>query len=607
MSLKARLRIALVAMVLLLTTGISLLHINRQLADLFAATEDRAQDNADLVKDFVIQRINEKATLESPPPETLEESAKLWRIVIEKDTMLDQMLSKALGESGLASEIFITDPQNIILKASNTAHVGGKAQTLEDYNEWQKQPLLERLISLYKGGIHDYAIRIPLGSESRELFRIQVVISASLMRAAVQPVFESLVWITGVGLGVSLIFAAVFANFLVRPLARMSTMIDRITQGSKTETLVGRESVPAEFKELESKLDLLGAQVRGTQQEMSSLLEQMDLAVFIFDPAFKCIFANGAADGFLGRDKDTIEGNTLASLFPADTKLGAALQASATLNKPLHDYEVAEPRRLQVSMETSARGLMITMRDAESRSAVATQLDMSKRLSAINHLTGNVAHEIKNPMNAIAIHLEVLKAKFQMAGEDLPDEVVVIGKEIARLDRVVKTFLDFNRPLKVNVAELDLVRLTAEAKNLLAPQASACGVDIVFTNHPPEVPVMADRDLLQQAILNVASNGIEAMGQGGALELKIVPVGKLVILEISDQGQGIPLDQRDKIFNLYFTTKEKGNGIGLAVSAKVLQLMGGGIEFDSTTGQGTTFRLKMPAALPVDATFAGVA
>ena len=72
-------------------------------------------------------------------------------------------------------------------------------------------------------------------------------------------------------------------------------------------------------------------------------------------------------------------------------------------------------------------------------------------------------------------------------------------------------------------------------------------------------------------------------------------------------GQGIPLDQRDKIFNLYFTTKEKGNGIGLAVSAKVLQLMGGGIEFDSTTGQGTTFRLKMPAALPVDATFAGVA
>ena len=100
---------------------------------------------------------------------------------------------------------------------------------------------------------------------------------------------------------------------------------------------------------------------------------------------------------------------------------------------------------------------MITVRDAESRSAVASQLDMSKRLYAINRLTGGVAHEIKNPMNAIAIHLEVLKAKFQASGDAVPDEVGVIGKEIARLDRVVKTFLDFSRPIKMDVAQLDLV------------------------------------------------------------------------------------------------------------------------------------------------------
>ena len=127
MSLKARLRIGLVVMVLLLTTGISLLYISRQLADLFKATEDRAVNNADFVKDFVIQRIEDKVKQVNPPPATLAESIVIWQNVIEKDELLAPMLSRALGESGLASEIFITDPENKILSASTVAHVGGKA------------------------------------------------------------------------------------------------------------------------------------------------------------------------------------------------------------------------------------------------------------------------------------------------------------------------------------------------------------------------------------------------------------------------------------------------------------------------------------------------
>lgn len=607
MSLKARLRIGLVVMVLLLTTGISLLYISRQLADLFAATEDRAVTNAEFVKDFVIQRTEDKVKQVSPPPTTLDENSAIWQNVIEKDELLGPMLTRALGESKLASEIFITDPHNKILSASTLAHVGGKAPEPVDYMEWQKQPLFDRVLSLYRGELHDYVIRRPLGANDKVYFNIHVLISQSLMQKAVQPAFNSLYYVTAAGLGISLLFAAIFSSFLIGPLARMSAMIDRITQGSKAISPAADSNVPSEFKEIESKLDMLGAQMRGTQQEMSSLLEQMDLAVFIFDPGRKCIFANGAADALLGMAKDTVEGHSLQELFPAKTQLGAALQAAAELGKPLADYEVTEPRRLQVSMEASGRGLMITVRDAESRSAVATQLDMSKRLYAINRLTGGVAHEIKNPMNAIAIHLEVLKAKFQAAGDVVPDEVGVIGREIARLDRVVKTFLDFNRPIKMDVAQLDLVRLTEEARNLLAPQAEAVGVKIIFKDHPLEVQVMADRDLLQQAVLNVASNGIEAMKNGGALELRIKSTDNFVVLEIADQGSGIPPDVRDKIFNLYFTTKEKGNGIGLAVTAKALQLMGGGIEVDSVADKGTTFRLLMPAAIGVESLYAGVA
>ena len=597
MSLKVRLWFGVVAMVLFLTTAISLLYLDRQLEQLFEGTGERAEVNASLVKDFVLQRIQDKAAQVSPPPETLEESAKIWRNVIENDKLLPNLLVKALANSGLAVEIFITDTSNIVLAASTPAHTGDVAPKLEDYRQWQAQSLASRVLSLY-GGKRDYAIRIPLGTNGMELFRIQVMITSELMRKEVEPEFAKLAGITIGGLGFSLLLGAIFANLFVRPLARMSMMIDRISQGSRAEALM-RASDPVEFKELESKLGLLGEKVQGEQKEMTSLLDQMDLAVFMFDRNRECILANAAADKLLGKATDTIEGRTLEEIFPDSTELGAALQAAAGLDKQLFDFEVREPQRLQVSMEINGRRLMVTIRDVVSRSAIASQLEMSTRLAAINKLTGGVAHEIKNPMNAIAIHLEVLRAKYQAAGEPVPEEVGVISKEIARLDRVVKAFLDFSRPMKVEVTVLDLVRLTEEVKNLLAPQAAAVGVEIVFSEHPVAVEVMADRDLLQQGILNVASNGIESMKSGGKVELRIVSDEKSVVLEITDQGQGIPDLLRDKIFNLYYTTKPKGNGIGLAVTAKALELMGGRIEFESEVGRGTCFRLRMLASTAV--------
>ena len=304
MSLKARLRIAVVAMVLFLTTAISFLYLHRQLDQLFEGTGERAEVNAALVKDFVLQRIQEKAALVTPPPETLEDSVKIWRNVVENDKLLPNLLVKALANSGLAVEIFITDANDVVLAASTRAHAGGKAPKLEDYRQWQEQSLTSRVLSLY-GGKHDYAIKIPLGTNGQELFRIQVMITSELMRKAVEPEFTKLIGITIVGLGLSLFLGAIFANFFVRPLARMSAMIDRISQGSRADAS-GAANDPVEFKELESKLGLLGEKVQGEQKELTSLLEQMDLAVFMFDRNRECILANAAADKLLGMARGPI-------------------------------------------------------------------------------------------------------------------------------------------------------------------------------------------------------------------------------------------------------------------------------------------------------------
>jgi signal transduction histidine kinase len=192
------------------------------------------------------------------------------------------------------------------------------------------------------------------------------------------------------------------------------------------------------------------------------------------------------------------------------------------------------------------------------------------------------------------VHLEVLRSKLGGDSDSVAPEIETIAREIQRLDRVVKTFLDFTRPIDLRMRELEMVELVREVGSLVGPSASRQNVEIVVRADPEQILVHGDRDLLQQAILNVVVNGIEAMKSGGRLEIGLQQSGDECELAISDQGRGIPPEIRDKIFNLYFSTKGKGSGIGLAMTFRVIQLHNGTIEFTSEPGKGTTFRLRLP-------------
>ena len=222
------------------------------------------------------------------------------------------------------------------------------------------------------------------------------------------------------------------------------------------------------------------------------------------------------------------------------------------------------------------------------------QLALARRLTAINSLTGRVAHEIKNPLNSIALRLEMLRSG--MAGEspDVDDQFTVLSAEIMRLDRVVRTFLDFNRPVDLNLEPVDLAGIVAEILSFLEPEATAHGVRISFDRPESPVVVEAGRDLLRQALLNIAVNAIEAMDHGGDLTARIERSENTCAIVIADTGPGIPPDQRAQIFQLYYTTRPKGTGIGLAMAFRAAQLHGGTIEVKSEMGKGTEFRVVLP-------------
>jgi signal transduction histidine kinase len=226
---------------------------------------------------------------------------------------------------------------------------------------------------------------------------------------------------------------------------------------------------------------------------------------------------------------------------------------------------------------------------------MASQLDVATRLAAISRLTGGVAHEIKNPLNAIGLRLELLKARLGEPDHELSGEIDVLSKEVLRLDRVVKTFLDFSRPLEVHLQDIDLVLLAREVTEFVMPQAKLAHIDVEFLAPSGPALLRGDSDLLKQAVLNLVSNAIDAMPHGGRLQVRVDNSGDKLTLEVSDTGSGIPPELRDKVFQLYFTTKTGGSGIGLAMTYRAVQLHNGTISFKSEAGSGTTFRLEFPA------------
>ena len=412
----------------------------------------------------------------------------------------------------------------------------------------------------------------------------------------------------------SVVLAIVASNIAFLPLARIGEIVDRITRGEHMTDGAPPSERAKEVAAVESKLNVLGEQFRGAQADRAHLkanihrlLERLEEAVLLFGPDDRLIMAGRAAERLIGGRWEMM-GAAMDDIFPSSSALGAVVQGAIHLNRGITDRPVtleqsgAAPVHLLVSVEIvddfvshERRGTMVTLRDAAPRRQIESQLDVASRLASISRLTSGAAHEIKNPLNSIALHLEVLKTKLDGSSVDAANEMEVIGREITRLDRVVKSFLDFTRPVDVKMQRVDLVKLLHEVTTLVRPEADRLKVQVGLRDEANTAPIQGDRDLLIQAILNVVVNGVQSMEKGGSLEIRTEFASGYYLINIRDQGGGIPQELREKIYNLYFTTKSQGSGIGLAMTFRVVQLHGGTIDFASRSGEGTEFQLRFPA------------
>ncbi len=232
-------------------------------------------------------------------------------------------------------------------------------------------------------------------------------------------------------------------------------------------------------------------------------------------------------------------------------------------------------------------------------SASSTQ-DALRKLTALSRLSAGIAHEVKNPINATVIHLELLKQKLASPSADqaaIKEHLAVIGTQMRRLDEVVQGFLKFIRPEDLKLQAVSLSTIIDAIQPVVAAEAEHNGVELTLAI-PRDLPdIRVDPGMMQQALLNLALNACQAMPAGGRLRIgAAVASGRRVEIICEDTGSGITPEHLDKIFNLYFTTKEGGSGIGLSMVYRTIQLHDGEIEVQSTPGRGTTFHVLLPQA-----------
>lgn len=253
--------------------------------------------------------------------------------------------------------------------------------------------------------------------------------------------------------------------------------------------------------------------------------------------------------------------------------------------------------------EDHCSGHLVVLRDRRRIEALETDLRLANQMRALTHLYRAMAHDLKAPLNGMVLNLELLRETLGR-DEDAPSDererrlehVEIVQRELARLNRSLQGF--FSRPTADREANtrFELRRLLREIVSLVRPQARAQDIAISTSLPRRSVPVFGFRDRLKQALLNVVLNAVEAMPDGGRLELSLDVEGETARVRVRDHGPGLPPGRRDRLFDLYFTTKEEGSGIGLHVVRSVVSAHGGSIELHDAEGGGALAEIHLPVA-----------
>ena len=401
---------------------------------------------------------------------------------------------------------------------------------------------------------------------------MRVVIYPALIRPSLKDTLYQKAEVAILSVAGTVLLTFLFSMALFRALGHIGKMLDRFASGEFVpEILPADKKATDELSVMASKVNLLGQRLRGAQVEVSDLrgnidrlLQDLEDAVFVFNRERRLIFASGSVEKFLGKERAWFSGQALADVFPPASALGLPIERTARTGHPV--TTAASRCRLPRMARAAGRWLCFPLTcwrgspapwepapaswfgcaipKPSARSAASFRPPTAWPPSAASPaawLRGEESAQRHPPARGSGPRQDVARRQRRRP------QMEIISREIVRLDRVVKTFLDFTKPVDLNFSNLPLRDLMDEIAQLARPQAEAANIRVDVRLEEEGVEVRADRDMLKQAILNVVMNAMEAMPEGGELRLEALAGEDAAELRISDTGGGISPELREKI------------------------------------------------------------
>jgi signal transduction histidine kinase len=610
MRLKTKLVLAITLLVFLIAGLLSLVYVSQ----LLHAAVEQSYDANKMVANQV--RLALQNALESGlkdrrvDPNNPAELRNLEAEAVRGDAALMAVIDSVNRYSLTVYDINIGDSRESTLLSTDPENEDKPLPARPNYNQLLNANSIQLMREVF-GSPRVFDVVVPLERNGEPFASVHVGVRTTFLRAVYEPWLSEAFTLMCFALGTALLAAFLLSNLALRPLEEISRQLDRLTPSNEAKQAprqaTARQDTAARVS---SKIEIIGQRMRNVEEVFSALKENLDQilgnlqdGILLFTGDGRAVLVSEAARRFLGIEQGVILGLRAQEIFDPSTVLGRTLREAFETRTALAQAEVRTEtgRRIQASVDfihdsraSQELGALVTLHDLESVAEIESELELSRRMAAIGRLTRGVGHEVKNPINAIVVHLELLKAKLGEAGAPAVRHLEVIDSEIHRLDRVVQTLVDFSRPVELQLREQDLRTVVGEVLALAAEEFSTHHVTLV--SRLPSAPLLAkiDADLLKQAVLNVIQNGAQAMPQGGKLEVVLEEDKKEAVLRVADEGPGIPEEIREKIFDLYFTTKSGGSGIGLAMTYRILQLHHGSVEVQSKAERGTEFLLRIP-------------
>ena len=358
------------------------------------------------------------------------------------------------------------------------------------------------------------------------------------------------------------------------------------------------------------RLERASSEIANLQAFNQHIIDSLTSGLATTDLDGRILTFNRAAETITGHPAVSVIGRRIEDVLDLPANVAADLTAPTGLGLGRRietSYRTGDGRQIEVGF-TAAHlhtpggnaGLLFSFQDVTDFKRLERDARLRQRLAAVGEMAAGIAHEIRNPLASMSGSIQILRQELPLS-EDQAQLMDIVLRESERLNDTIRSFLAYARPQRFSIARLDVRRVLNDTAVLLRNSAELQeGHDIDVMVPETEVAFEADENQIRQIVWNLATNGLRAMKGGGRLRLgaRVEPAiagrPESVVLEVSDEGVGIPAEELDAIFQPFRGTFTKGTGLGLAIVHRIVSDYGGDIQVTSTPGQGTTVSVRLP-------------